>query len=451
MPPSKKRGEDSLDIRFPLIAIVGRPNVGKSTLFNRLVGGRSALVHDEPGVTRDRRYGSIFWDGMSFELIDTGGFVPIIDRSLANKVAMQSVKAIGEAELVLLMADGREGLLPDDRDLVQAVRKTGKPVFLVVNKIDSAQREAAVSDFARLGMEVFPISAEVGRGIGELLDGITQFFRNKGGAESPEPPQQPDKKLTVTVAGRPNVGKSTLINRLSADDRLVVDDQPGTTRDPVEVGWKGTDFVLVDTAGIRRRGRIDSAVEKFSVIKALNAVAKGSICLILIDATEGVTAQDAHLVGEVFQRGKAAVILVNKWDAAKGKMTKEKFSETLQRKMAFAWFYPLLYVSARTGAGLSRLPSLLNELKEEYSKKIHPGVLREALDSAVDSHPPPQSGGRPVLLGPIRQTGTSPPTFVVNKPAKAKLHFSYERYLTESLRRSLGLSHSPIRLFFRSK
>lgn len=438
--------------RPPVLAIVGRPNAGKSTLFNRLIRERKAIVDDRPGVTRDRNYGVAEWGDKKFLVVDTGGFESATDGNLGEQVQRQSRRALAEADAVLFLFDGKEGFNPLDQDAVDLLRKVTKPVFFAVNKIDSTRRENNLYEFYALGIDrLYAISAEHGLGIGELLDEIAASLPDR-----PEPAEeaQPDTPLRIAVVGRPNVGKSTLINRLLGFDRSVVDSTPGTTRDAVDTPFemRGQPCVLVDTAGIRRKARIDDRLEQFSVNRSLRSVDSGDLIIHVIDGPEGVTDQDAQILSYGFQRGKAILLAVNKWDlVSAGGKEAEAYTDEVSRKLSFLDYIPVVFISAATGYGLRKMADAAAQLLKVYDRKVSTSAFNQALQEIVRAHAAPLVQGRPVKFFYGTQTGSRPPTFKIFVNTPSAVPEAYERYLVRHLRERLGLEHAPIKLVLRAR
>jgi len=432
-----------------LIAIVGRPNVGKSTLFNRLTRSRSALVDDQPGVTRDRLYASVEWEGKRFTLVDTGGFDDSEDEPLLQGVKNQVVKAIEEADRILFMVDGRDGLMPGDEKIADVLRRSRKKVFLGVNKVDGQEREPLTADFYRLGFDgVYPLSAAHGYGVAAFLGALTEDLENSVREVAP------DNLIKVAIIGRPNVGKSSLVNRIVGSERLLVSELPGTTRDSVDIHFRlrGRNYVFIDTAGIRKKGRVREKIEKFSVIKALQSLDRCHVAVVLIDASEGVTDQDAHICGYAFERGRGVLLAMNKWDLVKKDTEKKKhLANTLDRQMSFLSFAPQLYVSALTGEKVKNLFEKINRLHVQLFCSIDTRVVNKTLTDIVRKNPPPKMGPGRLKFFYATQTGVMPPSFslFVNRPDI--VHFTYERYLINQFREQLELKEVPIRLRFRKK
>jgi GTP-binding protein len=439
--------------KLPILAIVGRPNVGKSTLFNRLVGERKAIVDDRPGVTRDRNYGAGEWAGRKFQVIDTGGLDLDSGSPLDANVQEQSRVAIAEADVILFLFDGKSGLNPVDREAVDVLRKAAKTVFFAVNKIDSGRRQENLYEFYALGLDrLFAISAEHGLGLGELLDEIVAVFPDRAAAvENVENGES--RPLCIAVVGRPNVGKSTLINRLLGYERSVVDARPGTTRDALDTPCElyGQSCTLVDTAGIRRKARIDDRVERFSVQRALRTVDRGDLIIHVIDGVEGITDQDAQILSYACQRGKALLLAVNKWDLASNLSDVEQYRERVYHKLSFLDYVPVTFISAATGYGLRKMLERAEQITNAYRRKIQTSVVNRTLQLIVRAHAVPLSQGKPVKFYYGTQTGMCPPTFTLFANAPAAVPESYRRYLVHQLREKLNLDYAPIRLILRAR
>jgi GTP-binding protein len=442
----------------PLVAIVGRPNVGKSTLFNRLLGRRKAIVDDLPGVTRDRNYAETEWAGRRYRLVDTGGIESDTDDKLEASVQAQSRLAVAEADVIIFVFDGKAGLNPLDREAVNGLRKAGKPVFFAVNKLDSRQRADNLYEFYALGIDqLYSISAEHGLGVPDLMDDVARHFPAdvvEGKEEDDAAVEERMESLRVAVVGRPNVGKSTLINRLLGFERSVVDSTPGTTRDSLDTPFEllGERCVLIDTAGIRRKARIDDRIERFSVSRSLRAVERADLIIHVIDGPEGVTDQDAQILSYAVQRGKAIVLAVNKWDLlAQSGGDAEKYRDEVKYRLSFLDFVPLTFISAATGYGVRRLLTTAARVIKAYERKVSTSMVNQALQKIVRAHSAPLSQGRSVKFYYGTQTGTRPPTFAlfVNRPAGVVA--SYEKYLIHQLREQLGFEHAPIRLHLRAR
>lgn len=440
--------------RLPVLALVGRPNVGKSTLFNRLTAKKKAIIDNMPGVTRDRNYGVAEWEGRRFILIDTGGFDSEPESGLERKIQEQSRLAMEEADVILFVFDGKGGLNPLDRDAVRLLRRLNKPVFYAVNKIDSPPKEERLYEFYALGVsEVFPVSAEHGHGITALVDRIITSLPFAA-EERPGAEEAPSRSLSLAIVGRPNTGKSTLVNRLLGYERSVVDSIPGTTRDAVDAPFTlgGKPCVLVDTAGIRRKARIVDRVERYSVIRSLGSVERGDLVIHLLDGPEGVTDQDAQILAYALQRGKGLILAVNKWDLmSPERRNAEPYREQVFRKLAFVDFAPLIFLSALTGKGVEDLLRAVQGVALSYQKKIRTAPLNQALRDAVQAHGHPLYRGREVKFFYATQTAVCPPTFTVFVSAPEGISPGYQRYLIHQLRLALALEGSPIRLILRAR
>ena len=441
--------------RLPLVAIVGRPNVGKSTLFNRLVGERKAIVDDTPGVTRDRNYAEAEWAGRRYLLVDTGGMESESSDDLERSVQAQSRQAVSQADAILFLFDGKGGLSPLDRQVVDQLRRTNKSTFFAVNKLDSPRREANLYEFFALGLDpLYSISAEHGLGITELMDQVIATLTMDASLSGEMAHEAEDvRPLRLAVVGRPNVGKSTLINRLLGFERSVVDATPGTTRDAVDTPFEllGERAVLVDTAGLRRKARIDDRIEQFSAQRSLRAVDRGDVILHVIDGPEGVTDQDAQILSYAVQRGKGLVLAVNKWDLMAGETDTRKYRDEVRYRLAFLDFAPIAFISAATGKGLTALLQTTAQVAQAYRRKVSTSALNQALQKIVRAHTPPLAQGRVVKFYYATQVRTKPPTFAlfVNRPAA--VHETYKKYLVHHLRQELGLEHAPIRLDLRGR
>ncbi|MBI4410899.1 MAG: ribosome biogenesis GTPase Der [Deltaproteobacteria bacterium] len=455
----------------PLVAIVGRPNVGKSTLFNRLVGKRQALVQDRPGITRDRHYAEAEWDGTIFRLVDTGGLEFQTTDRLQKKMSDQAFRGIEEADCILCVVDGKVGVTTLDREWVEKIRKINKPKLFVVNKVDSAKDEALLADFYPLGMDpMFPVSAETSRGISDLLDRLIANLKETpplckgrpGGVEelagistSPNPSLQRrgENELTISIIGRPNVGKSTLLNRLLGEERAIVDETPGTTRDPINTHLTvdGTIICLIDTAGVRKKGKTDKAIEKFSIIKSLKSIEESDITLLVIDGAEGITDQDCHVAGQAFEKNKAIIMLVNKWDEGVKKTSRDQFLDHLKRKLHFTPDSPVLFISAKTGAKVEKIFPTILRIQKQYEYRVPTAELNREFARIIERHPLPVFKGRNIKIYYATQTGIKPPTFVVFSNEPGKIHFSYERYLNNALREAFGFTEVPVKILFRKR
>ncbi len=429
----------------PVIAIVGRPNVGKSTLFNRLLGRRQALVHDVPGVTRDRLYGVATFDRWQGTFIDTGGFDPISEHDLISAVRRQVLHAIREADLIVFVVDGRVGVTPLDSEIAGVLRRARRPLLVAVNKMDGPGQDAHLGEFFELGFEdVMAVSAEHGRGVAELLEAV----RDRTGRPEVE---HPAEGLRVAIIGRPNVGKSSLINALLGTDRLLVHRAPGTTRDAVDTPFtfRGRRYLLIDTAGIRRKGRVSEPLEKLAVVMALKSVERCQVAVVVLDGSEGVTAQDAHIAGYAHEAGRATVLAVNKWDLApRGPGKGQEMVAAIRDRLSFLDYAPVAFTSALTGLGLADLFDLVDRVGAEATKRLPAARVTKVLAEAMERRPV-TPGGQPLLLQSATQVASAPPTFVLRINQPDKVHFSYQRYLVNALRQAFGFAGSPVRLAFR--
>lgn len=429
----------------PMIALVGRPNVGKSTLFNRLTRTQNALVADFPGLTRDRQYGDAHFKKKSFIVIDTGG-IGVDDLAVDALMSKQSEHALMEADIVFFLVDARAGLTGVDHDVALELRKRGKPVFLVVNKIDGTNELIASAEFQSLGFPtVYGISAAHGRGIPALLEAATENFPNDEDEVS-----EPDR-IKIAVAGRPNVGKSTLINRILGEDRVVVYDLPGTTRDSISVPFErdGQQYTFIDTAGIRRRSKVNEKIEKFSVVKTLQSIKQSQVCLMLLDAQEGLTDQDMHLLGFIIEAGKALVILVNKWDGLDADH-KEQVKQTLERRLHFANFAQIRFVSALHGSGVGLIFKDIQEAFRSAMLDLSTPKLTRLLEDLTLQHSPPLVNNRRIKLRFAHAGGHNPPIIVIHGNQVQALPESYKRYLNKAFTEKLGLVGTPLKLEFKS-
>src|SRR5262245_58345086 len=438
--------------KLPVLAIVGRPNVGKSTLFNKLIGERKAIVDDSPGVTRDRNYAEGEWAGRKFQLIDTGGLDIDADGSLEKSVQEQSRLALAEADIILFLLDGKGGLNPLDREAVDLLRKEDKPVLFAVNKIDSRQRADNLYEFYALGIDpLFSISAEHGLGVPDLMDEVIRRFPS---AEERDEKTEEKPLLRISVVGRPNVGKSTLINRLLGFERSVVDSLPGTTRDALDTPFKleGESCLLVDTAGIRRKARISDRVERFSVSHSLRSVDRGDLIIHILDGVEGVTDQDARILSYACQRGKALLLAVNKWDlVSKNGAAVESYREEVYHRLSFLDFVPVTFICASTGYGVRRMLEMVGVVLRAYGKKVSTSAMNQALQQIVKAHAAPLAQGKPVKFYYGTQTGTHPPTFTLFVNTPRAVPESYQRYLIRQLREHLSLQYTPVQLVLRAR
>jgi GTP-binding protein len=445
-----------------LVAIVGRPNVGKSTLFNRLIGERRAIVGDEPGITRDRIYGHVEWVGEKFSLIDTGGIVPDDDAVIPANILKQAGMAIDEAHVLIWVVDARTGITQLDEELAALLRSTGKHVLVAANKTDSSRLESESTEFYRFGFDdVFPISAEQGIGIGELLDSVVELIRS-GEEETPQEKSPESRELRLAIVGRPNVGKSSLLNQLLGEDRVIVSPVAGTTRDAIDTVLQTPErnFRLIDTAGIRRKGKTDEMAEKLSVIMARKSLERADVAIVLVDAVEGVTALDANIAGYALDAGCSIIIAVNKWDAVTDKETNTavEFERGLRDKMKFLEWAPVITISALSGQRVEKILSLVLKADEARNRRIPTAQLNDFFERAIaqprgGTAPSPAKGGMSRLkVQYLTQVGVRPPTFVVfTSGGKPGLHFSYERYLMNRLREEFDFFATPLRIIEKHK
>ena len=434
----------------PIVAIIGRPNVGKSTLFNRITRTKDALVDNFPGVTRDRHYGDANWNDVEFTLVDTGGFTA--GEDFADEIRFQVHQAIEDADVILLLFDGKGGISPFDKDILSLLRNIDKPIFYAVNKIDGAGQEIYLSEFYQLGLEtLYPVSAEHRYGLTDLLDELARVMTGL----APDPHDNPDEDMIrLAVVGRPNVGKSSLINRILGQNRLLVSDIPGTTRDAIDSVCKsnGKSYLLVDTAGIRRKGKVSRRLEKFSVIKALKSLDRCDVALIVMDAKEGVTDQDISIAGYAHDRGCGCIMLINKWDLVeKDGKTVKAYYERLEDRAKFLSFAPAMTISALNGQRVSKIFKLVDEVYDQYVHRISTGQLNKIMEKAIEKNSPSLHRGQRIKFYYAAQISTRPPTIVcfVNYPQA--VHFSYKRYLLNQLREESGLDKTPIRMIFRQR
>ncbi len=443
----------------PVLAIVGRPNVGKSTLFNRLVGFKKAVVHDRPGVTRDRLYEQTELQGRDVLVVDTGGFEPRTDSDLLAAMRTQTLIAIEEASVIILVMDAQSGKTPADDEVAEILRRCETPVVVAINKVDGPRHEDLMSDFWTLGFdELFPVSAEHGRGIFEVVDRALAHLPEAPPVEMTDDGQESqgeDAPIKVAVIGRPNIGKSTLINQLLGENRHVVDDQPGTTMGPVDSSLMVGDreIILMDTAGVRRRSRIGDRLERFVSLRAIRAIERCHITLLMIDGTIGLTDQDARLAQLVIERGRGLILLVNKWDLIKDveDINSKVIDDQIYLKMPHASWSPYLFISAKTGKGLKRLFPIVESVFKEMNRRVPTPQLNRFLTTALDEHTPPQRHHHPVRIYYMAQTRVRPPTFVFFSNTPEGIKPAYRRYLANRLRHHYGFGGTPLRLHFKPR
>jgi len=442
----------SLSSPVPLVAIIGRPNVGKSTLFNRILGSRTAIVDDVPGVTRDRNYADTSYRNRPFRLIDTGGLEPAASDGMLALIRRQSELAIAEADVLILLMDGRAGLTPQDQEVVRLLRGTTKPLFVAINKIDTPKTEVLVADFYQLGIEsLFPISAEHGIGVADLLDALYPLLPDQQDSEEQNPVPR------VAVVGRPNVGKSTLVNAVLGEERVVVSDVPGTTRDAVDslATYEGRQYLFTDTAGIRRRGKVDRGIEGYSVARSLRAIGRSDVAVLLLDGEEGITEQDTKIAGLVIRQGRACLLLVNKWDLRKGDaQARQRFEQDLKRRFPFLTWAPVLFGAAVKPGSLRLLFPAIDDVYASFTRRIPTGELNQLLQTILATHPLPSRKGKPTKITKsafMTQVATRPPVFALFVGHPENMTPAYLRYLEHRLRDEYGFSGTPIRLLVRKK
>ena len=435
----------------PVIAIVGRPNVGKSTLFNKLIGERRAIVEDSPGITRDRIYGECEWRGKTLTVIDTGGIEPKTDDIILRKMREQAQLAIDTADVIIFMCDIRTGLLADDMDIAVMLKKSGKPVVPVINKADRiGDVPPEFYEFYELGFNIDPIaiSSLHGSGSGDVLDAVLDALPDF------EEEEKEDDVISVAVIGKPNAGKSSLVNRILGDDRCIVSDIPGTTRDAIDTRFENEfgKYNFIDTAGIRRQSKVDDKVEKISVLRAKMAVDRADVCLVMVDANEGVTEQDEKIAGIAHEAGKASIICINKWDSVdKDNSTTNKFTKDVEIALSYMTYAPIMFISAKTGQRVTKLFELINYVNDQSKLRVTTGMLNDVLADAVARVQPPSDKGRRLKIYYMTQASVAPPTFVIFCNNAELFHFSYQRYIENCLRETFGFKGTPIKLIIRQK
>ena len=430
--------------------LFGKPNVGKSTFFNYVVGKRISIVEDTPGVTRDRVQGESNWRGVNFNLIDTGGIEPDSDDVILSQMRLQANIAIDIADVIVFLTDVRQGVTPADEEIAIMLKKSKKPIVLVCNKVDDFQKfQNDIYEFYKLGIgDPMPMSSVNARGIGDVLDKIFEYFPNKEINEIDE------DKIKVAVIGKPNVGKSSLVNKILGENRNIVSDIAGTTRDSIDSEYENKygKYVFIDTAGIRRKSKVTEKIEKYSVIRSILAIERADVCLMLIDANEGVTDQDAKIAGEAHEAGKGIIIVVNKWDEyEKETGTMEKYKKEIYARLSYLNYAPIIFISAKTGQRVEKLFEMINNVNEQNSKRVTTSQLNEVINEAISIVQPPSDKGKRLKVLYGTQASIKPPTFVIFVNKKELFHFSYERYLVNQIRKEFGLEGTPIRIIVREK
>ena len=434
----------------PTVAIIGKPNVGKSTFFNYIVGSRISIVEDTPGVTRDRVYAETNWRGRNFTVVDTAGIEPESDDTIISQMREQAKIAIDIADVILFLTDVKQGVTAADQEIAIMLKKSKKPVVLVCNKADNMSRDRnEIYEFYNLGMgEPYPVSAANALGIGDVLDALYENFPEKSDDEDD------DGRIKVAVIGKPNVGKSSLINKILGENRTIVSNIAGTTRDAIDTEYENEygKYVLIDTAGIRRKSKVSESIEKFSIMRTLLAIERADVCLMMIDANEGVTDQDAKIAGEAHEAGKGIIIVVNKWDEyEKETGTLEKYKKDIYAKLSYLSYAPVIFISAKTGQRVDKLFNMINNVAEQNAMRVSTATLNQVINEAIAIVQPPTDKGKRLKIYYMTQGSTKPPTFVVFVNDKKLFHFSYERYLVNQLRKEFVLTGTPIRMIVREK
>lgn len=439
-----------LKMSKPIVAIIGKPNVGKSTFFNYLAGSRISIVEDTPGVTRDRVYAETNWRGRNFTLIDTGGIEPESEDIILSQMREQANLAIEMADVIIFLTDIKQGVTAADQEIALMLKKSGKPIVLVCNKADNYEKaKQDIYEFYNLGVgDPYPISAANALGIGDVLDAIYEHFPEKDADEDDE------EVIKVAVIGKPNVGKSSLINKILGENRTIVSNIAGTTRDAIDSYFENDKgkYVLIDTAGIRKKNKVNERIEKYSVIRSLLAIERADVCLMMIDANEGVTEQDTKIAGEAHEAGKGVIIVVNKWDEIEKETgTLEKYKKEVYAKLAYLSYAPIIFISAKTGQRVDKLFDMINDVAKQNAMRISTSVLNQVINEAIAIVQPPTDKGKRLKILYGTQASTKPPTFVIFVNNKDLFHFSYERYLVNQIRKEFGLQGTPIRIIVREK
>lgn len=432
-----------------IIAIVGRPNVGKSTLFNRLSRSRDSLVDDQPGITRDRLYTKVSWEGRSFILVDTGGFDDQYQGPFTDQVKIQVLKAVDEADRIIFMMDGKKGLLPGDEEIADILRRYNKKIYTVINKIDGPEKEYLLHDFFKLGVEaLYPLSASHGYGLNDLMNKIANSISED------DDERERENQIRVAILGRPNSGKSSLINKITGLERLLVSELPGTTRDSIDIRFvkNGREYLLIDTAGIRRKSRVKDRIDKFSMIKAIRSIDRCHIAVIMLDADRGIAEQDARICGYALDRSRGIVLALNKWDLIKKDSERKKqLNLAIERQLNFISYAPRINISALTGERVKKIFDKIDIVYNQFNMRVNTSAVNSLIEDMIFKRPPPLVGRTRLKFYYATQTGTRPPTFVIFVNRPRAVHFSYERFIMNQIRDNFGLDHTPVRVIFRER